>query len=587
VRPTRSLLDRRFTLLGSALLAVVLTLPALRAGLVGDDYFHRMVLLGRGDWGARPNPTFDLFSFVRESQRAMMMQVGVLPWWCDPNLRIALARPLSALTHRADYALWPDSFALQHLHSLLWFGLGVGLVAALYRRTHGVTAAAGLAALFFAVEDAHAWPAAWVANRNALVCLACGTAVILLHLAWHRSRKRSHLLAALAALAVGLGCGEATLGALAYVAAWQVTEKRESWAARLAPLAPYGVVVVIWRVLYERAGYGTLNSTLYVDPVSDPLRFLAALAERWPLMVAAQWLQAPVDLWLMLPRGQQVAAAVIAAAVAAGLLALLWELLHKERLARFWLLGMGLSLIPPCAAFPMDRLLVFSGIGAFGAMALLLRDVGAWPWQTREGRGWRRRTALVLLGLHVPVAAVLLVGGTAMLPDFGQFFAIGARQSPTGPELANQTLVFVNGNDFPVIYTWVIRKAEGLASVPRRVAQLSSVTTSSVVYREDPQTLLITPQAGFLAHPIDRLLASPRRSFVEGEQIERPDYVAEIRSLTADGRPRQVAFRFRRTLEDPAYRWLHWKSGTLLEFRLPRVGESVTVEKGRLFGSLP
>jgi hypothetical protein len=305
VRPTRSVLDHGFAPLGSALLAVVLVLPALRAGLVGDDYFHRMILLGRGDWAASLNPTLDLFSFVPESQRAHMMEVGALPWWSDPNLRIALARPLSALTHRADYALWPDNYPLHHLHSLLWFGLGVGLVAALYRRIHGATAAAGLAALFFAVEDAHAWPAAWVANRNALICLVCGTAVILLHLAWHRSRKRSHLLAALAAFAVGLGCGEATLGALAYVAAWQVTEERASWIARLAPLTPYALVVVIWRIVYERAGYGTLNSTLYVDPGSEPLRFLAALAERWPLMVAAQWFQAPVDLWLMLTRGLQ------------------------------------------------------------------------------------------------------------------------------------------------------------------------------------------------------------------------------------------------------------------------------------------
>jgi hypothetical protein len=245
---------------------------------------------------------------------------------------------------------------------------------------------------------------------------------------------------------------------------------------------------------------------------------------------------------------------------------------------------MGLSLIPPCAALPMDRLLVFSGIGAFGAMTLLLRDEGAWPFETRAGRGWRRRPALVLLGLHVPVAAILLVHQTAMLPAFGRFFSSGARQSPSGPGLANQTLVFVNGNDFPVVYTWVIRKAEGLASAPRRIEQLSSLTTPSMVHREDPQTLLITPQGGFLANPIDRLLASPTRSFAGGEQIGRADYVAEIRSLTDDGRPRQVAFRFRRTLEDPAYRWLCWRGGAFVEFRLPRVGESVIAEKGRLWG---
>jgi hypothetical protein len=572
----------RLVPVGLALLAIVLTSPALRAGLVGDDYFHRMVLLGRGELGARLNPTRDLFSFVPDSERRILMDVGILPWWCDPGLRIALGRPVSALTHQADYALWPDSFVMQHLHSLVWFGLGVGLVAAIYRRVHGATAAAGLAGLFFAVEDAHAFPAAWLANRNALVCLVGGATVILLHLAWHKTGKRGYFLAALVTLAVALGAGEATLGALAYVAAWQITAERRAWLERLAPLVPYGAVVVIWRLLYGRAGYGTQGSALYLDPGRQPLGFLAALPERWPLLVAAQWFQAPVDLWLMLSRERQWAAAALAAALVALLLAVLWDLLQKERLARFWLLGMGLSLIPVCAAFPMDRLMVFAGIGAFGALALLLQDVGVWPW-SRPGKGWRRRAALVLLGLHLPVAAILLVGRTAVLPLFGVFFADGARQSPSGPEVAQQTLVFVNGNDFPVGYTWMIRQVETPASSPRRVAQLSSALTHSLVYREDPQTLLVTSEGGFLADQLDRLLASPTRLFTEGEEIERPDYVAEIRGVTADGRPRQVAFRFQRVLEHPAYRWLHWEHGRVLEFPLPPVGESVSVEGG-LFG---
>lgn len=573
---TRSLLGHRFALLGLALLAVVLTLPALRAGLVGDDYFHRMVLLGRGELGARLSPTWDLFSFVPDSGRRILMDVGILPWWCDPGLRIALGRPVSALTHQADYALWPDTFVMQHLHSLVWFGLAVGLVAAIYRRVHGATPVAGLAGLFFAVEDAHAFPAAWLANRNALVCLVGGAAVILLHLAWHETGKRAYLVAALVTLAVALGAGEGALGALAYVAAWQITQERRPWLARLAPLAPYGAVVVIWRVLYGRAGYGTQGSALYLDPGREPLGFLAVLPERWPLLLAAQWFQAPVDVWLMLSRERQRTAAVLAATLVALLLAVLWDLLRKERLARFWFLGMALSAIPVCAAFPMDRLLIFAGIGAFGVLALLLQEVGVWPWP-RPGKGWRRPAAVVLLGLHLPLAAMLLVGRTAVLPAFGLFFADGAGHSPSGPDVAQQTFVFVNGNDFPVAYTWMIRQVDTPASSPRRVAQLSSALTHSLVYREDPQTLLVTSEGGFLADQLDCLLASPTRSFIEGEQVERPDYVAEIRGVTADGRPLQVAFRFQRPLEDPAYRWLHWEDGAVLEFPLPQVGESVTV----------
>ena len=576
-------LDRFLTPPGLALLAVVLALPALRAGLMADDYYQRLVLLRRADWADGLNPTRDLFSFVPESQRAALMDAGVLPWWCDPEVRIAFARPLSALTHQVDAALWPDCYPLQHAHSLLWFALAVALVATLYRRVHGAGAVAGLAGLLFAVEDAHAWPAAWLANRNALVCLVCGTAVILLHLSWHESRKHSRYLAALVALAVGLGAGEATLGALAYVAAWQLTEQGSPWPRRLAPLASYAAVVAVWRVLYVRAGYGAAGSALYLDPASDPLAFVKALIERWPPMMAAQWLQAPVDAWLLLSLRQQAGSAVLAAAAVIGLLALLWTLLRRERLARFWFLGMALSIVPLCAAFPMDRLLVFSGIGAFGLMALLLRQVGVWPWEPGRAWGWRRVTAVALLVLHLPVAAVLLVGRTAALPVFAQFFALGARHGPSGPEVADQTFVFVNGNDFPVAYTGIIRKAEGKVPAPRRVALLASMMTSFVAYREDQQTLVITPREGFLARPADCLLADPHPRFAEGERIARPDYVAEIRSVTDDGRPRQVAFRFHRVLEDPDYRWLYWGGAQLTEFPLPSVGESVSVARVALF----
>jgi hypothetical protein len=506
-----------------------------------------------------------------------MMDRGYLPWWCDPGIHIAFSRPLTALTHMADYALWPDRFGLQHLHSLAWLLAGVALVALLYRELHGATLTAALAASFFALEDAHALPAGWLANRNALICLVAGTGVILLHLAWHRRPSTWRLLRAVAALGVALGCGEAAIGCLAYVAAWQLTERAEPWLRRLAPLVPYGMVVLAWRAIYVYTGYGTGGSTLYVDPGARPLQFLAALAERWPVLLLGQWLQPPIDLYVILPRVAQLALAVVAAAVTAVVSALLWPLLRSERRARFWLLGMGLAMIPVCAAFPMDRLLVFAGIGAFGTLAMLLESVGVWPWGPASGARWRRGAAWLLLIVHGPMAASLLVARTALMPLWGSTFSIGAETSPAGPEVAGQTFVFVNGNDFPVVYTRLIRLVEGEAPAPRRVAQLGTMNAANTVEREDERTLVITSRGGFLSLDVDRLLASPERGFDVGERIERPDYIAEIRSVTSDGRPGVVAFRFRKPLEDRSLRWLYWKDAELIEFPLPRVGERAVV----------
>jgi hypothetical protein len=560
------------------LLALLLTLPALGVGLIGDDYFHRMILLGIPDGGFESPPLRYLFSFVPEGRQQYMMDRGYLPWWCDPGIRIAFSRPLTALTHLADYALWPDRFGLQHLHSLAWLLAGVALVAILYRKVHGATLTAAVAAAFFAVEDAHALPAGWLANRNGLICLVAGTGVILLHLAWCRRPSPGRLLLALAALGVALGCGEAAIGCLAYVAAWQLTERQGSWPRRLAPLVPYGLVVVAWRAIYVYAGFGTGGSSLYVDPGGQPSRFLLALGERWPILVLGQWLQLPIDLWLILPRAAQLTLAVVAAAVTAGVAALLWQLLRNERRARFWLLGMGLAMIPVCAAFPMDRLLVFAGIGAFGAIAMLLESVGVWPWGPASGARWRRSAAWLLLVVHGPIAASLLVVRTMALPLWGSTFSVGAEAAPADPEVAEQTFVFVNGNDFPVVYARLIRLVEGEAPAPRRVVQLAAMTTVNTVEREDERTLVITSRGGFLLLDVDRLLASPERRFDVGERIERPDYFAEIRSLTSDGRPSVVAFRFREPLEDRSLRWLYWKDAELIEFPLPGVGERAVVE---------
>jgi hypothetical protein len=337
------------------------------------------------------------------------------------------------------------------------------------------------------------------------------------------------------------------------------------------------VIVVAWRTLYDLLGYGVHGSSLYVDPGAQPVLFLKVLAERWPLLLAAQWWKVPVDLWLVLTRPVQVAASAVSSLLAAAVLALLWKLLRRDGLARFWTLGMALSLVPLCAAFPMDRLLVFAGIGAFALMAMLFEASRVWLWTTAEDVGWRRGATRVLGVLHIPLAAFLLVARTLTLPTFGTVFTAAAREAPRGSEVRGQTFVFVNGNDFPVVYAYVARLAMGDEAVPRYAAQLAPMTAANEVEREDERTLVVTPRGGFLNRSVDRLLADPERRFEPGETIQRPDFQAEVREVTSDGRPRRVAFRFRRELEDSAYQWLCWKDGHLVPFPLPAVGNSTTI----------
>ncbi len=556
-------------------IGIGLCLPAIGTGFNGDDYFHRAILEEIDEFARRADPILDLFVFVPDDDRRdWMLSPGFLPWWTDPAINIGFLRPITATTHALDHALWPDLPSLHHVHSLLWFGLALLLVGTLYRRVHGATATAGLAALFFAVEDAHVMPAAWMANRNAVLTLACAAAVVILHQRWRRSRRPMDAVPPLAVLTVGLLCGEATLGAVAYVTAWQLTLDRGPWVRRLGALVPYAVLVLVWRAAYDLMGYGATGSGLYVDPGQQPVAFLVALAERWPLMMAGQWFQIPVDVWAVFHREQQIGMSVVGGVLCLGVLALLWRLLRERPEARFWALGMALSLVPVCAAFPMNRLLIHAGIGAFALLAMLVASVGLLGGERSDGGRVRRLAAWGLILMHGPLAALFLLANAATLPAFGALFAIGAEAAPMDEQLEDQTLIFVNGNEFPAVYTGIIRALDETGPVPGRVAILAPMHNDDTVLREDDHTLVVTVDGGMFANAFDRLMRSPEAPFAAGERIASPDFDVHVRSVTDDGRPSVIAFRFHEPLESARYRWMCWRAEGLVPYSVPPVGES-------------
>ena len=200
----------------------------------------RVVLRGHVETGYSP---LELFSVMRHGPEVLReyTDLGIFPWWTSEELRLAFFRFLSAATHWLDYRLWPDSAPLQHAHSLLWLGALVGATALLYRRIHGASWVAGLAALLYAVDEAHGAPAGWLANRNALVATLFGLLCLLAHDRWRRGGAGSgrHALLAALCLALALAGGEMGLGAFAYLVAYAVFLDRGPVRRRLLSLAPW------------------------------------------------------------------------------------------------------------------------------------------------------------------------------------------------------------------------------------------------------------------------------------------------------------------------------------------------------------
>jgi len=84
----------------------------------------------------------EMFRFFRgdPERTGRLIDIGLFPWWTDPDLKGEFLQTLTVLTHRLDYALWPDSPALMHAHSLLWLGAAVAVTAAFpVRRVPGIS----------------------------------------------------------------------------------------------------------------------------------------------------------------------------------------------------------------------------------------------------------------------------------------------------------------------------------------------------------------------------------------------------------------------------------------------------------------
>ena len=568
-----SLASRRCVVI-AALAGVLLALPALHFGFLLDDYHQRAALLDPPATGigyVTGRGLADLFRFMDGSPERVRpaMEAGVVPWWTDDHARISFYRPLAALTHRVDYALWPDSPVSMHVHSVAWFGILVLMAGAFYRRFLGATAAAGLATLLFAVDDAHATAIAWLSQRNILPATVFGVLVVLAHDRWRRHNSLSAAVIAPALLAAALLSGESGIATLAYLFSYAVfLDDRRDWRARGASLIPALVVIAVWRVAVSIAGFGTENSDFYIDPAAEPLRFGIAVLARAPVLFLGQMSPIPAQAALFSPASAYPVLLTIGVGWMLVLALVMSPLLRRDPAARFFGTGMMLSLVPFCATFPHNRVLVFVGLGAMGLVARFLTHAFA--------EGARPRLIRIVDGI---VAAVLilfrLVWSPINLPaEIRLGTVLDARLSvdyPAADALEGTTVVVVNG---PVVF-WAghlpIKRAALRESVPR-MRMLGPSMSSMHIERVDARTLLLRPDTGYLSHPFDGLFRSVRTPFLAGSQVDLSDVNIQVTRLTPDGRPAEIAARFRTPLEDRSLRWVQWKDDRYQPWKPPAVG---------------
>jgi hypothetical protein len=566
------------------ILAVVLVLPSLGAGFIADDFGMRLTMLDspttREVFATTPLDLFRFFDGNPERVRRGM-DLGFLPWWTHEEIKGAFWRPVASLTHIIDYALWPDSPAMMHAQSIVWYGLLVMAAALFYRRIMGLTVAAGLAAILFAVDDAHGLPAGWLANRNAILAAFFGVLALVAHDRWRRDGSRAAALLAPLLLLISLLSAEAGIAVCGYLTAYALFLDRDTLMKRALSFAPAAAVVVVWRIVWTLQGYGFAHMGLYVDPLGTPGPYLSALVERAPILLLGQWAAPPADLAVMFSPSQMKILWRFAVAFLCLLAAVLWSLLRRDRAARFWATGMLLSILPAAATFPSDRLLVFAGLGAMGLLGrFLVLAFGSAPERPKLVL-WRVPAvvlASLFVFLHLVVSPPFLLFRSGqpmgMKRIVDQFYV----RTPLGPEVTDQDLIIVNPPiSLLVAYFPLVREAEGLP-VPRRMRILAPGIRWVEITRRDENTLRIRPDRGYLSQPYDVLFRSLQDPMRLGQRVSITGMTVEITEISRYGRPAEAEFTFEVPLEDPSLRWLQWEGGDFVPFTPPDAGETVVLE---------
>ncbi len=592
-----------------ALAALVVSLPALKTGLLNDDYYHRALFDGPSqardrlsragllpDGAGRLSTTLSCQFATVDPQRNLkqLKAYGALPWWTSDNLRVAFWRPLASFTHWVDYQLFPNSTALMHLHSILWFAAAVLAIGILYRRLIGVSWMAGLAALMYLLADSSYFPTMWLANRNVLISLFFGLLTLILHDRHRTQGGRLNFAGALACLLLSLLSSEAGIATLAYLFAYEIVLRHERWTGRLGALAPFVAVTLGWRVVYNALGYGASSGGFYIDPVREPLRYTLAVLDRLPFLLAGQWTSLPPEFCGMLSGAPKQILWAALLALTAGLPAVLWPLLRENRRARFWLVGMYVSAVPICAAVPMSRALVFVAVGAFGLIAELAgnwRQIADWTPKF----GWRRVlvSGLVIgaLATHLPWAAVrraLAPSVTARLERrMNKTMALGLLWW-----WRSEDLVLVNAPNPAAFLYDPFRNAYHGRLLPGGVRTLAPAFGPLEVVRTQPQRLVVRSlwrnlldcpsYEGLHFAFFYRALCDVRSSgqpMRAGQRLVLPRMSVEVLRVDERGLPVEAAFDFPVPLEDASLQWIYWdwQRRDWAVFPVPQIGASVTL----------
>ncbi len=563
-------------------LSVLLVLGTIEIGLQLDDFLLQSTVQNSDGH----NAITEMFGLVKNLQHIKSyLHQGSIPWWTSENFRIYFFRPLSAATHWLDFRLWPEYPALMHIQNLLWFMALVFCATLVYRKTMTPLWVAGLAALLYAIDDAHGMPAGWISNRNTLIAGVFSFLCIYFHLRWRLERWRIGALLAPVSFLLSLLSAEAGIATGAYLLSFELVLASDNRRCRVFAILPYAVLGLAWQIIYKAMKFGAAGSEFYIDPGRNPLAFLGSLFERIPFLLFGQWLLPDSNIHMYLPEESVPFLLIGVYALLTVILFTIIPLLKRDPVSRFWAVGMMLSLLPASAAFPDDRNLVFGGLGGMGLLAVLLQTWFEKPQWLPDSKIWRissRAVIAILILVHFVAAPILLpLKSQGIRTLHNQSIEIPTVKLAEKIDLQDKIVVLINA---PIpqsaeLFPDICRKY-GL-SKPLQVSVLATglnKTMNMNVYRVNDDTLDIERKNGFFYTRFDRLFRKSSDPMRIGQSVDLGKIRVQVLNLTEDQRPLKVRFSFPKSLDDPSLLFYEWKANRYIPFSPPKKGQTVVMK---------
>ncbi len=529
-----------------------LNLPGLLSPYWLDDFVH--AAMARGTYPSPRNP-LDLYNFVNDGDRALLMDRGVLPWWTHPTLTIRFFRPLASVLRWAELKAFGDHPLIHHAHSFLWWALAVLAVQALYRKwlapTKGRGGAALIATIVFALAPCHATPIAWLANREALIAIVFGALAIARAARFAEEGGARSFASAMALYALAMMSGEYAFAFGGYALASAAFERGPAMR-RAGAFATFAVPALAMLVVRRMLGCGNSGAGFYRDPFTQTGLFLSGMPRRLALVFVDAWLGSESE-WVMTAAPWVVAVAVVALflVIALPLRATLADQPDaRRRAALVCIVGSLLAMVPMVGVAPSARLLGVVMLGTAPLVALMLERA----WFVRDStpgtqRGRFAVFAVVLAFFHLVHGPVTTLLQSKLYYEAANGFIDRARaladRCDGHPEDAK--IVLARSSWEIVLFLPFALRADN--RLPARWWVLSLSPHALMIRRSDRVVELLVPKGrGYFPTGPNDLFRNEDLPLHTGDEITVPGLHATVLDTGEHG-PARLRFEFDQKLE--------------------------------------